>query len=464
MGRGDGEGLRLLPHSRRSPTRRSTPAGWARPTASWASPAARRTTRGGAASLTAVDRRRPRRRQGRHLRGRQRHRRRPADRLPRLQRRGRQLRRQRRPRVAEAPQPLGRTTAPATTANRRRLRDHHRRPGLRQPARLHRRDGVVSRRASSLSRYAGRGRGRGIQGSEISDLKSQTKTLTQTPLPAYRERERGREIPCLAVRSPGICPSPHPPPPRTPNPPSASRASATPPSASTSTARWIASPRVPISLHCWQGDDVGGFERRGSELGGGLAVTGNYPGKARTPDELRADIDKALSLIPGRHRLNLHASYAETGGAQRRARRAGAAALSELDRLGQSPRPARARLQPDLLRPPARRRAASRSPTPTPASARSGSATASPAAASARRWAGRWARRPSPTSGSPTAPRTRPPTASRRASGWRDSLDELFAEPLDPAAQPRRRRGQAVRHRLRELRRRLATSFTWATR
>ena len=73
---------------------------------------------------------------------------------------------------------------------------------------------------------------------------------------------------------------------------------------------------VPVSLHCWQGDDVGGFEHRGSELGGGLAVTGNYPGKARTPDELRADLDKALSLIPGTHRLNLHASYAETGGAR----------------------------------------------------------------------------------------------------------------------------------------------------
>src|SRR5437660_179621 len=71
---------------------------------------------------------------------------------------------------------------------------------------------------------------------------------------------------------------------------------------------------IPISLHCWQGDDVGGFEDMGSELGGGLAVTGNYPGKARTPDELRADLEKALSLIPGRHRLNLHASYAETDG------------------------------------------------------------------------------------------------------------------------------------------------------
>ena len=73
---------------------------------------------------------------------------------------------------------------------------------------------------------------------------------------------------------------------------------------------------IPISLHCWQGDDVGGFENAGEELGAGLAVTGNYPGKARTADELRADLDKALSLIPGTHRLNLHASYAETGGKQ----------------------------------------------------------------------------------------------------------------------------------------------------
>jgi L-rhamnose isomerase len=71
---------------------------------------------------------------------------------------------------------------------------------------------------------------------------------------------------------------------------------------------------VPVSLHCWQGDDVGGFERAGEELGGGLAVTGNYPGKARTPAELRGDAVKALSLIPGKHRFNLHACYAETGG------------------------------------------------------------------------------------------------------------------------------------------------------
>lgn len=72
--------------------------------------------------------------------------------------------------------------------------------------------------------------------------------------------------------------------------------------------------RTPISLHCWQGDDVGGFENAGGAPGGGLAVTGNYPGKARTPDELRADVDQALALIPGRHRLNLHASYAELAG------------------------------------------------------------------------------------------------------------------------------------------------------
>jgi L-rhamnose isomerase len=71
---------------------------------------------------------------------------------------------------------------------------------------------------------------------------------------------------------------------------------------------------IPISLHCWQGDDVGGFENSGEGLSGGIAVTGNYPGKARTPEELRADLDKALSLIPGKHRLNLHAFYGEFGG------------------------------------------------------------------------------------------------------------------------------------------------------
>ncbi len=74
--------------------------------------------------------------------------------------------------------------------------------------------------------------------------------------------------------------------------------------------------KIPISLHCWQGDDVAGFEGPTGEIGGGLAVTGNYPGKAHTPSELRQDLDMAYSLIPGTHRLNLHASYAETGGVE----------------------------------------------------------------------------------------------------------------------------------------------------
>lgn len=71
--------------------------------------------------------------------------------------------------------------------------------------------------------------------------------------------------------------------------------------------------QVAISLHCWQGDDVGGFENPGGELGGGLATTGNYPGKARNADELRQDLDQVYRLLPGHHRLNLHAIYAETG-------------------------------------------------------------------------------------------------------------------------------------------------------
>lgn len=75
--------------------------------------------------------------------------------------------------------------------------------------------------------------------------------------------------------------------------------------------------KIPISLHCWQGDDVGGFENFGAALGDGLAVTGNYPGKARTPDELRADAETALSCIPGKHRFNLHAFYAEFPGGKR---------------------------------------------------------------------------------------------------------------------------------------------------
>ena len=72
--------------------------------------------------------------------------------------------------------------------------------------------------------------------------------------------------------------------------------------------------KLPISLHCWQADDVTGFENGDGELTGGIQATGNYPGKARTVAELRADIDKAMSLIPGDHRVNLHAFYGDFGG------------------------------------------------------------------------------------------------------------------------------------------------------
>ncbi|MDO5553249.1 MAG: L-rhamnose isomerase [Planctomycetia bacterium] len=71
---------------------------------------------------------------------------------------------------------------------------------------------------------------------------------------------------------------------------------------------------VKVSLHCWQGDDVCGFESASGLTDGGILTTGNYPGKARTPDELRQDAEKAFSLIPGKHRFNLHAIYLENGG------------------------------------------------------------------------------------------------------------------------------------------------------
>ncbi|WRH61733.1 MAG: L-rhamnose isomerase [Fuscovulum sp.] len=70
--------------------------------------------------------------------------------------------------------------------------------------------------------------------------------------------------------------------------------------------------RIAISVHCWQGDDVGGFERKSGTSGGGIQATGNHPGRARTPDELRADLDFAFGNIPGTHRLNLHACYLDS--------------------------------------------------------------------------------------------------------------------------------------------------------
>ncbi|WP_294963792.1 L-rhamnose isomerase [uncultured Gilliamella sp.] len=70
--------------------------------------------------------------------------------------------------------------------------------------------------------------------------------------------------------------------------------------------------KLPISVHCWQGDDVAGFENQSGDLTGGIQATGNYPGKARTAQELRSDLDKAFDLIPGPKRLNLHACYLES--------------------------------------------------------------------------------------------------------------------------------------------------------
>ena len=150
--------------------------------------------------------------------------------------------------------------------------------------------------------------------------------------------------------------------------------------------------KVSISLHCWQGDDVGGYENAGGELGGGLAVTGNYPGKARTPEELRADLDKAYSLIPG----------TPSSGAARHLR---GNRRHEASRATKSPRPiskiGSTGPKPTgwgwISTPPAspipRRRTVSPSPTRTRASGNFGSSTASPPAKSARPWAGRRATR-----------------------------------------------------------------------
>ena len=76
---------------------------------------------------------------------------------------------------------------------------------------------------------------------------------------------------------------------------------------------------IPISIHCWQGDDVVGFERDAGGASGGILATGNYPGRARTAAELRQDLDAAMSMIPGTKRVNLHAIYAETDGGVDRA-------------------------------------------------------------------------------------------------------------------------------------------------
>ena len=75
-----------------------------------------------------------------------------------------------------------------------------------------------------------------------------------------------------------------------------------------------AAAETPVSIHCWQGDDVAGFETADGDLTGGIQSTGNYPGKARTIDELRKDFVFAKSLIPGKKKLSLHAIYLDAGG------------------------------------------------------------------------------------------------------------------------------------------------------
>jgi len=95
--------------------------------------------------------------------------------------------------------------------------------------------------------------------------------------------------------------------------------------------------KLSISLHCWQADDVTGFENAGGELTGGIQATGNYPGKARTMAEVRSDIDKAMELIPGEHRVNLHAFYGDFKG-ENVDRNQIEPTLPELDRLGKRKR------------------------------------------------------------------------------------------------------------------------------
>ena len=71
---------------------------------------------------------------------------------------------------------------------------------------------------------------------------------------------------------------------------------------------------IPVSIHCWQGDDCAGFEGESGITGGGILATGNYPGRARNGDELRQDFETAVTMIPGKKRFNLHAMYLETEG------------------------------------------------------------------------------------------------------------------------------------------------------
>ena len=208
-------------------------------------------------------------------------------------------------------------------------------------------------------------------------------------------------------------------------------------------------------MHCWQGDDVGGFETVGAELsGGGIQATGNYPGKARTAAELRADIEKALSLIPGK-------PPAEPARLLPRLTAAPSSTATQIEPKhfqgwidwAKANRP-RHGLQPHLLLARQGRRRLHPQPPVTRAFAISGSSTASPAARSAPRSAASSAGGgpPSPTSGSPTATRTCRPTArAPREHPPPTPSTPIFAEPIDPKLHLDAVEVEAVRHRRGEL-------------
>ena len=194
--------------------------------------------------------------------------------------------------------------------------------------------------------------------------------------------------------------------------------SGTPSSASTSTGALERLATVAVSLHCWQGDDVGGFEgdRRGARRRPGRhrELSGQGPDARRAAGRPREGLRADPRHAPAQPPRQLRRDRRHDG----RARRAPARALPRLDRLGEGAG-ARDRLQPDLLRPPEGRRRLHPGAPRRGRSAGSGSTTGSPAGGSARRSARRSGRPASPTSGSPTARRTRPSTARALASGWR---------------------------------------------
>ena len=212
----------------------------------------------------------------------------------------------------------------------------------------------------------------------------------------------------------------------------------------------------PISLHCWQGDDVGGFENAGEALGGGLAVTGNYPGKARTPDELRSDLDQGAvadprhaPAQPARHLRRDSAAGGSSATSSAPEHFAGWIDWAKAHGIGLDFNPTffshpKAADGFTLAHPDAGDPRSSGSTTAIACrriGAAIGEALGTPCVTNV------WI-----PDGMKDTPVDRKGPRERLVA----SLDAIFAEPIDPRAQPRRGRGQAVRPRLGELRRRLA--------